>query len=115
MDHFGMELDAVEARAGRGDGGDGAGGGAAGDGKPGGAGGDHVAMAHPDLLAAGEAGEQRVGRTSEIERGQAVFAAVALAHLAAQQVRHQLLAVADAEHGDAEAKIAGSTVGLPGS
>ena len=39
-----------------------------------------------------------------------------LRDLAAQQVRHELLAVTDAQHGHAASeKIAGSTVGLPGS
>ena len=34
-----------------------------------------------------------------MEHGQAILALVALAHVAAQIVRHELLAVTDAEHG----------------
>ena len=63
-----------------------------------------VAMAHPDLLRAGEPGEQRVGGVVQFQRGEAVLALLALAHFAAQQVRHELLPVADAEHRLAAAK-----------
>ena len=73
-------------------------------------------MAHPDLLRAGETGEHRVGRSSSSQRGQAVLALVALRTLAAQQVRHELLAVADAEHRlPVLQRWPGSTVGLSGS
>ncbi len=61
-------------------------------------------MAHPDLLLAGQPFEQRVGSGIQIQRGQAVFALFALAHLAAQQVSHELLAVADAQHGRTQGK-----------
>ena len=98
VDHFGMKLDSVELAVGRGDGGDRAGVGAAEHGEALGDAADHVAMAHPDLLRAGEPGEQRIGAVVEFEGGEAVLALVALADLAAQQVRHELLAVADAEH-----------------
>ena len=59
-------------------------------------------MAHPDLLCAGEPGEHGVGCLVELKRRQAVFALDALADLSAEQVRHQLLPVADAEHRDAQ-------------
>ena len=62
----------------------------------------------------GEAGEQRVGGVVQFERGQAVFALFAAAHLAAQQVRHQLLPVADAEHRLAGCKDGGVHGGDPG-
>src|SRR4030095_4774743 len=64
----------------------------------------HVAMAHPDLLRTGESAEEGVGRIVEFERRQSVFALQTLADFSAQQVRHELLAVADAEHRDAERK-----------
>ena len=50
----------------------------------------------------------------QFERGQAVLAFVALADLAAQQVRHQLLAVADAEDGGPAAKDRGIHCGAAG-
>ena len=49
--------------------------------------------------APAEAGEQRIVGLVEFQRRQAVLALLALPHFAAEQVRHQLLAVADAEHG----------------
>ena len=51
-----------------------------------------------------EAAEQRVGRIVEFERRQPVLALHPLADFAAQQVRHELLPVADAEHRDAQRK-----------
>ena len=54
--------------------------------------------------------------SSRLEMCLSVFAFAAFANLAAQQVRHQLLAVADAQDGWTRLrKIAGSTVGLPAS
>ncbi len=61
-------------------------------------------MAHPDLAGRGAAGEQVAGDTEEVQLREPVFALVAFAHAAAQQMRHQLLAVADAEHGMAVAQ-----------
>ncbi len=61
-----------------------------------------VAVAHPDRLARREAGEEKAGRLLNIDLGAPVLAAVRAAHLAAQDVRHELHAVADAEDRDAE-------------
>ncbi len=55
-----------------------------------------IAVAHPDLLAAFDAVEDGVGM-NDVELGEAVFAAVAFVDMAAEDVRHQLMAVADAE------------------
>ena len=55
-------------------------------------------MAHPDLLLAGQAAEQRIAGLIELEHRETVLAALVLAHLPAEEVRHELLAVADAEH-----------------
>lgn len=54
-------------------------------------------MAHPHLLAADDAPEQSVGML-EIQLSEAVFAALALLHTTTQDVRHELLPVADAEY-----------------
>ena len=114
MDHFGVELDSVELPLGRGDGGDGARCGAAGDAEAGGQRRDGVAMVHPDLLRAGEAGKQGVGALFDFERGQTVLAFVALAHRAAEQVRHELLAVADTQDRAAERENGGIDGGAGG-
>ncbi len=42
--------------------------------------------------------EQRIAAFVQLQRGQPVFALLARQHPAAQQVGHQLLPVADAEH-----------------
>ena len=96
-----MELHAVQGAVGIGHGGDGASGSAAGDVKAGRGGSHHVEMAHPDLLRAGEAGEQRVGGIVQFQRRHAVLAFFAPADLAAQSMGHQLLPVADTEDGQA--------------
>ena len=44
----------------------------------------HIAMAHPDLLRAGQSAEHRVRRIVQFQRGQAVFALHALADFPAQ-------------------------------
>ena len=55
-------------------------------------------------------------RAVKIELGESVLALVALLHRAAQQVRHELLPVADAQDRNAGVRAsAGSMVGLPGS
>ena len=54
-------------------------------------------MAHPNLLATAESGELRIAGRVKFERGEAEFAFHALGDDAAQQMRHELLAVADAE------------------
>ena len=66
--------------------------------------GDAVAVAHPDLLAAGgeEAGEERIGGRGGGDVGAAELGGVAGFDLAAELGHHGLLAVADAEDGDAE-------------
>ena len=66
--------------------------------------GDAVAVAHPDLLAAGgeEAGEERVGGLGGGDVGAAELGGVAGFDLAAELGHHGLLAVADAEDRDAE-------------
>ena len=59
-------------------------------------------MAHPDLLRAGDAVEQGAGRAGavrrQVQRGQAVLALDAQLNRPAQQMGHELLAVADAQH-----------------
>ncbi len=65
--------------------------------------GDAVAMAHPDLLAGAllpQPVEQRAGLL-DVDEGAAVFAVVGAGDLAAQLGAHDMLAVADAEHGNA--------------
>ncbi len=68
--------------------------------KPGGTRFHLVAMIHPNLRIAVQALEQLV-RFDGLEHRQAVLAFVAFSHMAAQIVRHELLAVTDAEHGAA--------------
>ena len=72
-----------------------------------------VAVAHPDLLAAGgeEAGEQRVGGLGRGDVGAAELGGVAGFDLAAELGHHRLLAVADAEHRDAEGEDFGRGAG----
>ncbi len=75
----------------------------------------HVAMAHPDLLPTGQAGEQRVVSFVEFERGQAILAFFAARDRSSQQVRHQLLPVADAQHslaGGENRRIASGAFGI---
>ena len=69
-----------------------------------GEGGDAVAVAHPDLLAAGleKAREKRVLRLGGGDEGAAELGVVAGFDPAAELGHHGLLAVADAEDGDAE-------------
>ena len=74
----------------------------------------HIAVAHPDLLAAPEPGEQRIGGFVELQHGQAVLALLALANLAAEQVRHELLSVTDPQYGLSLGKDAGVYRGAPG-
>src|SRR5580704_10327561 len=93
-----MKLDCEEAAVRCGHGGDGAGFGAGQNAKTFGHGGDQVAMAHPDLLAAFDASEDGVG-IDDIELSEAVLATIAFFDMAPECVRHQLVAVADAEHG----------------
>ncbi len=114
VDHFGVKLDSVELPLGSGDGCHGARSGAAGDAEAGGQRRHRVAMVHPDLLRAGEAGKQGVGALFDFERGQAVLAFVALAHRAAERVRHDLLAIADAHDGAAERENGGVDRGAGG-
>ena len=105
VDHFGVKLYSVEAAPGRRDGSDGAGAGAPRDRESGRHAAHHVAMAHPDLLRAAESartGGRPPSSSSSVARPYSPF--IALADLSAQQVRHELLPVADTEHRDAERK-----------
>ena len=67
------------------------------------------------ICCAPEASRNRADGILKVERGLSVLAFVALADLAAEQMRHQLLAVADAEDSRAGDEVGGSTVGLPSS
>ena len=101
MRHLGMELHGVEQAVRGGHGRHGAGRGAGEDVEAGRRRGHQIAMAHPDLLAARDAAEENIVRRGEIELGETVLAAIALLDLSAEEMRHQLLAVADAEDRDA--------------
>ena len=69
-----------------------------------------VAMVHPDLRVAVQAFEKRV-RLRRMQDCQAVLALVALSDVAAEFVRHELLAVADSQHGAAGSKNCGIDAG----
>jgi hypothetical protein len=74
-----------------------------------------AAMAHVSVRPGAEKpGEQRVGGLVELQRGQAILAFLALANLAAEQVRHELLSVTDSQHGLAVGKDAGVHRGAAG-
>ncbi len=73
-----------------------------------------IAMIHPNLQLAVQIGQELV-RMSGVESREAVLAFFALADPAAQHIGHELLAVADAEHGAISARICGSICGLPAS
>ena len=75
---------------------------------------DLVAVGHPHLRLGGKVLEER-GRGGRGDDGFAVFAGVAVCDLAAERLDHELEAVADAEHRDAEPEnggIAFRSVGL---
>ena len=106
VDHLGVELDAIETelrvlhgrhRRSRG-------GGYAG--KPVRRLGDGIHMAHPDILACRGSGQQQ-GVAGHVERGTSVLGLAGALHRAAQQVGQELVAVADAEHGDTHLQEAG--------
>ncbi len=59
-----------------------------------------IAMVHPDLQLAVQIGEERMGMNGSKSR-ESVLALFAFPDAAAQHVSHELLAVADAEHGAA--------------
>ncbi len=61
-----------------------------------------------------EPGEQRVGGLVELQGGEAILAFLALANLAAEQVRHELLPVTDSQHGLAAGKDGGVHRGAAG-
>ena len=67
---------------------------------------DLVAVGHPHLRLGGQVLEER-GRGRDGDDGLAVFAGVAVGHFAAERFDHELEAVADAEHRDAELEDAG--------
>src|ERR1700722_18510590 len=56
-----------------------------------------IAMAHPDLLGSADAAEERIS-IAYFELRESIFAVLALLNTAAESVRDQLLAVADAEN-----------------
>ena len=57
-------------------------------------------VTHPDLLAFRKPGEDPGFRPAiQLERGETILALLAFLDHAAQQVRHQLMAVADSQHG----------------
>ena len=58
---------------------------------------DRVPVAHPDLLLAGEVGEEHAARLVHRQRGAAVLALTGGGDLPAERARHQLVPVADAE------------------
>ena len=98
-----MKLDRVQPALGRRHGGDGAGIRAAQDFEARRGILNRIAVAHPDLLTAFDSPKQSIG-VAQIQLGESVFAAVAFLHAAAQDVGHQLLPVANAEHGNAAVK-----------
>jgi len=71
-------------------------------------------VAHPDRKSSGDALKKR-GRGAQFEPCQPVFSALAFAHLAAEVPGHQLLAVADAQHGRAELEDGGVDLRAPSS
>ncbi len=73
-----------------------------------------VPVAHPDLLARLELLQEDAG-LEDLEARAAVLAIAGRRDLAAERLRHQLVPVADPEHGDAELEQAGSTDGAPSS
>src|SRR6478736_4371014 len=101
--HFGMELDAVEAARWIRDSGERSAGAGPDALEASGQGSEAVAVAHPDLdlLACGKGGED-ADRLLDGQLRAAVFSLGIGFHLATQLVGHQLLAVADAEHRQAE-------------
>ena len=101
VDHFGMELHAVEPPRRIFDGRRVAGGRGGQNAEPGGRRSHHIAMRHPDLLVIADALQQLRIAVRQIENGQAELAFIALAHRSAEQLRDQLLPVADAEHRNA--------------
>ena len=73
-----------------------------------------IAMAHPDLLSPPRCPANSGCAVAMIELRESVLAVVAFADAAAQQVRHQLLAVADSEHGlpRSRSRIDGGAAGI---
>ena len=114
VDDFGMELDAVEIALRILDHGRPGVAGPAGDVETGREFFDGIAVAHPDLFQVLEAG-QKPAAAQDPERGEAVFALGGRGDLAAEEMGHELEAVADAEDRDAEAKSSGGAVGAPSS
>ena len=114
MDHLWMELHSVQLAPRVGNGSDRTRFCAAGYRKTRGHRAHHVAMAHPDLLRTGKPRKHGVGSLIQFESGESIFPLDALADLASQQMRHELLAVADAENGDAEIEDGGIYGGAAG-
>ena len=61
-----------------------------------------VAMAHPYLLEPCYPAKKTALCLEDLQRCEPIFALVALPNVAAQKVRHQLLAVADSQNGRAQ-------------
>lgn len=99
VDHFRMELDAVEAARFVGDGRGGREVRVAGEAEARGHVRDGVAVAHPDGGLFGDAFEERAAAVP-IENGVAVFVLVRTGDFPAELAAHELHAVADAQHGD---------------
>ena len=76
---------------------------------------DRVAVAHPDLLLGAEVGKQHPARLVDRQRRPPVLALTRRRDLAAERLRHQLVAVADPQDGDPHVEQAGVEVGAPSS
>ena len=60
-----------------------------------------IAMRHPDLLMVPDPAQQPRIVRQKVEDGQAKFALIAFLYVSPEQLRDQLLAVANAQHGNA--------------
>ena len=110
MGDFGVELDGVEVPCGVLHGGDGAVIGGGGGDEAFRQHGDAVGMAHPDGAFGGHVREQFGGGVDDAKRGLAVLRGLGGLDAAVRHPRHELTAVADAEHGDAEVEDGGVEV-----
>ncbi len=80
--------------------------------KPAGTSGHRVAVTHPHLLlGTGVAEKLRGGAVAAFDDRMPVLALLGMPHLAAERHRHDLLTVAEAEHGNPQLQNAGSMVG----
>ena len=114
---FGMKLDAVEAVGGRSHGGDRAGGGGGENVEALRRLGHQIAVAHPDLLAAGNTAKEGIeggAGAGQIELGDSVFSAIAFLDGTAQKMSHELLSVTDSENRSAGGEQCGIDGGAAG-